>query len=448
MRIFIVALLAAMTADSQTLALKNVSIVDPLAGTVTPAQTILINDGRIERVGPVKQVKIPRSTESYEIKDTTKAFVIPGLIDAHAHVVHQANAVQLTPEEMLPLHLGHGVTSLRIVGDEIVAQKMTQKYAVSNDDRCPRIFLSGPMVDGDPPAYADSTVSLTDPERVRPFIQGLKAWGVLTVPFYVELDPKVGKRLIEEAHKEGMVVAGQLGKYSPQDALADGIDTIEQIWSIFNFSFPGAAPNGMGLRSQIDLMNPRAVGLRNLLAQHKSAVCPQLVVYQNLLFRDQKEVYAHSDIAMVPRAMRAFWERYRLQSTLDASSLAVRKAEFAKYKELIGLMHKQGILLLAGTDTPSPFVPPGASLHQELELLVQSGLTPAEALAAATINVARVLKMENQLGKIEAGRLADMVVLSSNPLEDIRNTRKIAIVIRGGIALDPARLIRTVTQDQ
>jgi hypothetical protein len=442
------ALLAAAPAWTQTLAFKNVSIVDPLAGTVTPGQTILINGERIEKTGPVKEVKIPRSAESYEFKDSAKAFVIPGLIDAHTHVVHQASSAYLTPEEMLPLHLGHGVTSLRIVGDEIVAQKMTQKYAAGNDDKCPRIFLSSPMVDGEPPTFPDAAIGLTDPALAANLIQGLKQWGVRTVPLYAGVDRAVGKRLIEEAHKEGLVVAAHLGKYAPQDAVVDGVDTIEHIWSVFNFSFPGEAPQLMEQRSRIDLMNPRAVALRDLMAQYKVAVCPQLIRYHNMVLRDQKEVWAHSDVALVPRSMRAFWEHYRRQTELGGGTLAVRQAELAKYRELTGLMHRQGILILAGTDAPMPYVTPGAALHRELELLVESGMTPAQALAAATIHVARVLRMETQLGKIEAGRLADMVVLSSNPLEDIRNTRKIAIVVRGGNALDPAKLVRLVTADQ
>lgn len=440
--------LCTCTAWPQTLAIKNVSVIDPLTGSVTAGQTILINEDRIEKVGPVKQVKVPRSAETYEIKDSVKAFAIPGLIDAHTHVVHQANAAHLTPEELLPLHLGFGVTSLRVVGDEIIAQKMAQKYAAGNDDKCPRIFLSGPMLDGEPPTFRDAGIGLTDPAQVQDFVKGLKLWGVRTVPLYLGLNREVGQRVIEEAHKEGMVVAGQLGKYTAQEAVADGIDTVEQIWSVFNFSFPGQLPLSFAERAKLDLMNEKAVALRDLIAKNNAAVCPQLVLFHNLLLRDQKEVYAHSDISLVPRTMRAYWEYYRLQSTLDARSLPLRKAEVDKYKELTGLMHRQGILILAGTDAPMPFVTPGAALHRELELLVESGMTPAQALAAATINVARVLKMETQLGQIAEGRLADLVILGGDPLEDIRNTRKISIVIRGGIALDPAKLVRTVTANQ
>jgi len=106
-----------------------------------------------------------------------------------------------------------------------------------------------------------------------------------------------------------------------------------------------------------------------------------------------------------------------------------------------------GVALLAGTDTPEPYCPPGTSLHQELELLVESGLSPAESIRCATLNNARALGRDDQLGTIEPGKLADLVLLDANPLERISNTRKIAKVFRGGLAVDPERILKLVPKD-
>ena len=108
------------------------------------------------------------------------------------------------------------------------------------------------------------------------------------------------------------------------------------------------------------------------------------------------------------------------------------------------MLHKAGVPLLVGTDAPEPYCPPGYALHQEMELLVASGLTPAAVLQAATMNNARALKQQDRLGSVAAGKLADMVILDADPTADIRNTRKIARVIHGGIACDPAEVLRHV----
>ena len=172
-------------------------------------------------------------------------------------------------------------------------------------------------------------------------------------------------------------------------------------------------------------------------------VDPTLVVFRNMIYlNDLEEIHNHPDLAHVPQRMLDYWQSYRQSSNLTPATRDMRQKEIRKYQELTGLLHRAGVPLLAGTDTPEPFVPPGFSLHQELEMLVESGLSPAAALAAATINNARALNQQDRLGTVAPGKLADLVILNADPTVDIRNTRQIEAVVRGGLLCDPAAILR------
>lgn len=423
------ALVLAVAASAETFTIRNVSVVDPAAGAVLPNRTIVIEDGRIRSVGE------GRARGRGRIIDGKGKFAIPGLVDAHVHLMHQTDFAHMTPEELLPMYVAYGVTSVRDIGDEIVAQKMTQKYAEAHPETSPRVFLASPLIDGDPPHHADIGKPLTDPAKVPEFLSDLKAWGVTTLKLYVKTERTIGRLVIEEGHRQGFVVAGHLGRYSAQDAVPDGIDVLEHIWSVFNYSFPPGNDTRPAVerRATLDLSNPVAVELRRALVRHKTMVDPTLAVFRNMILRnDEAAIRDHPDNAGVPRPLKEHWRRYYQKANLQPETRALRQAEFRKYQELTGLLHKEGVTLLAGTDTPEPFVPPGGALHQELEMLVESGLTPAAALAAATVNNARALRQEKELGRIAPGMLADLVLLNANPLEDIRRTRDIHLVMRGG----------------
>jgi imidazolonepropionase-like amidohydrolase len=174
-------------------------------------------------------------------------------------------------------------------------------------------------------------------------------------------------------------------------------------------------------------------------------VDPTLTVFRNmLLLSDLEEVHRHPDVERMPERLRNSWHKYRQGQGLAPSTRDRRRQEFQKYKDLTGILHRAGVPLLAGTDSPEPYCPPGFALHQELELLVESGLSPSAALQAATVNNARALKQADNLGSIAPGKLADLVILAADPTADVRNTRKIEHVIRGGRVCDPQALLRAM----
>jgi imidazolonepropionase-like amidohydrolase len=345
------------------------------------------------------------------------------------------------------MFLANGVTSVRDAGDAIVAQSVIAHVAELRPEICPRVFLTSPLIDADPPLHRDVGYALTDPAKVGPFAEDMAKWNVVTLKIYAGTQRNVGREVIKEGHKAGMKVMAHLGAYSAQDAVLDGVDSLEHIWSVFNYIIPDEVAGQPDHRSNLDLHNPKAKDLIANLAQRQVYVDPTLVVFRNMIYlNDLDEIHNHPDLARVPRRMLDYWNSYRTSSGLVEATRESRKKEVDKYLELVGVLHRAGVPLLVGTDTPEPYVPPGYSVHQELELLVASGLSPAEALAAATIENAKALNQQDRLGTVSPGKLADLVILDADPTLDIRHTRQIHSVIRGGLTCDPATVLKAVPE--
>jgi imidazolonepropionase-like amidohydrolase len=433
----------AVHAADPPLVIQGGALFDPVSGKMHPVQAIVIEDETIKAVGtPDKPATIP---DGARVIDAKGKFIIPGLIDAHVHLVHRLNFAHVTGDEVLPLFLAAGVTSVRDTGDEIVAQTGVAHFAASHPERCPRVFTCSWLIDADPPIHRDIGYPVTDPAKVPALVEDMVAWRVTTLKIYARTGRDVGRKVIEEGHKRGLVVTGHLSGYTAQDAVEDGIDCLEHIWSVFDFIIPPEVKKQPDHRATLDLNNPQAKSLITTLAKRKVLVDPTLTVFRNmLLLSDLEEVQRHPDNALMPERLRTYWDGYRRGQGLAPATRDRRRAEFAKYQELTGLLHRAGVPLLAGTDAPEPYCPPGFSLHQELEYLVASGLTPADALRAATLNNARALKKDDKLGSVAAGKLADLVILGADPTADVRNTRKIERVIRGGLICEPKKLLDAV----
>jgi hypothetical protein len=415
-------------------AIKHVSVFDAASEQMRPSQTVVIDGERIQAVG----VNVPVPEDAFLI-DGTGQFLIPGLIDAHVHLVHLTNRTHVAGEEFLPLFLGAGVTSVRSTGDLVEPEKRISRYAMQHPEICPRVYIASPLVDCDPPTHADVGLAVTKIDQVAGFVDEMQKASVVTIKIYVGTSRDIGQRVIEEGHRRGIVVTGHLGRYAAQDAVADGIDCLEHIWGIIDFIVPRGQT-----RANVNLSNPKALQLIAAVKEHDVAVDPTLVVFRDMvILGDQPEFINHPDNARVPERMREGWQHLS-QERQYPESIEVRREEFRKYQELTGVLYRSGVTLLAGSDAPEPFVCPGFSLHQELELLVESGLPPGAALKCATVHNARILKRDKDLGSIEAGKLADLVLLRSDPLKDIRNTRMISKVIRGGRVLDPDEVLQAV----
>jgi hypothetical protein len=428
---------------AETLVLRGATVFDAAAGQMLPGRTVVIAGETIQAIGtPDRPAEIPAGSRTI---DCTGRYLIPGLIDAHVHLVHLADRTRVTGDEYLPLFLAAGVTSVRSTGDAVVAAAGVAHFSRNHPERAPRVFLASPLIDGAKPYHRDVGWPLVDIAEVPGFIDDMAAWKVTTLKIYVGTPRTIGRSVIELGHQRGMIVTGHLGLYSAQDAVEDGIDCLEHIWSVFNYSIPAEVTSQPNHRADLDLRNPRCQSLVAAIAKRHVAVDPTLVVFRNMIYlHDLPVVREHPDLARVPARMRAYWDAYRDRSNLKPETQAVRQREIDRYLELTGILHRAGVPLLAGTDAPEPYVTPGYALHQELELLVAAGLSPAAALQAATINNARILNQGEALGRIEPGLLADLVILRANPLDDIRHTREIESVVRGGRVVAPDAILETV----
>ncbi len=435
-----------LAGEQNAMAIKHTTIFDSTAGKMLPNRTILVQGTQIVAVGtPDQPVTVP---DNAQIIDGSGKYVIPGLIDAHVHLVHLADRTHVTGDQFLPLFLAAGVTSVRSAGDAIVAETSVANYAKSHPGLCPRVFLASPLIDRDPPLHRDVGYPLTKIEQVAPFVNDMTKWNVTTLKIYVGTPRDIGQEVIKQGHRHGMKITGHLGRYTAQDAAVDGIDCLEHIWSVFNYSIPPEVAKQPNHRSYLDLQNPKCQDLITLLANRQVRVDPTLVVFRNMIYLgDLESVHKNPDLAHVPKRILKYWESYRVGRNFQPATRDVRQKEILKYQELTGLLHQHGVPLLVGTDTPEPFVIPGFSMHEELEMLVESGLTPAEAIQCATVNNAAMINQADHLGRIDAGYQADLVILTADPTTDILNSRKIETVIRSGIVASPVELLKAVPTD-
>ena len=427
-------------APAPPLLIDGADVFDARAGTVRPHTSVLVRAGRIEAVSPAAELNADTDAARGAARiDGAGLFVLPGLIDAHVHVTHILYQSHMTGDEVLPFYLGHGVTSIRSTGDNVPAQRLIERYADEHPEISPNVFRCSFLIDGNPPWHPDVGWYLATPADVDPFVADMAAWGVKTLKLYVGIGREVGRRVIETGHEHGLVVSGHLLDYHTADAVRDGLDCIEHIYTVSNFLLDD--PDD---RHSINLDSDRARRLIDTIAEHGARVDPTLMVFWGtLLFMDLPEVYGHPDHDPMPARLKAFWARDRERRRLDwgAAPVSVREETWQKYLRLTRMLHAAGVQLLVGTDAPEPQVAPGASLHHEMEFLVEAGMPAREVLTAATLENARILKEEAHRGAVEPGLEGDLVLLEANPLEDIRNTRRIRSVVRAGHALDPARIL-------
>jgi len=420
-----------------TVVTTDVNVVDVRTGEIHPEQTVIIDRGRIVSVGSRKDTRYPRNAPV--IINGKGFYLIPGLWDMHVHLVF-GDWFPLAQEISLPLFVANGVTGVRDMGSELATVQAWRNEIEGQRLIGPRIMTSGPMLDGPKPRFP-SSIAIATPEDGRRAVDTLKQSGADFIKLQSLLPRDAVFAIADEAKKQEMPFEGHVPDSVRADEMSNaGMRSFEHLIGIFEGSSPLEDAFLKGDKTETKFLasyDPeRAAVLAAVLAKNQTWQCPTLVWERGGNLIDVTDFSKDQRAKFVPAYWKdRTWKSFtkEIEAEFNEDSLETRKKFIDKELEVVQLLHNAGVPFLAGTDTPpGVYIFPGFSLHEELQRFVAAGFSPLEALQTATLNPARFFQMEDQFGTIEKGRWADLVFLDANPLEDIRNTQKVAAVVLNG----------------
>ena len=434
-------------AAAQTLRITNASVVDVTTGQLHPASTIVIRGNRIASVGAA-----PRGGEPGEqVVDAKGMYVIPGLWDMHTHAYFGSSAAQGS-ELILPMFIVNGVTGIRDMGSVLDQVLRARADVAAHKLLGPRMIVSGPMLDG-PQVSFPASIAITTPAAGRRAVDSLKQRGVDFIKIQSGVPRDAYFAIADESKKVGIPFEGHVpDAIRAREAIAAGQRTFEHLIGIFEASSPdedkyikdkydGGTKRPSRFLATYD--SAREAGIIKQIAAANVWQCPTLFWERGQWLVDTVQVTRDPDIAFAAKSWIASWPTARasIRKGLANDTLPVRARFVAHELDIVRKLHAAKVPFLAGTDTPAGVdVLPGFSLHRELERFVAAGFTPLEALQTATINPALFWNKRSDYGTVEVGRVADLVLLTGNPLTDIRNTRTVAGVVADGRYLSAADL--------
>ena len=381
-------------------ALVGATLIDGHGGEPVKNATVIVRNSIIEYAGREEEGAIPDGAEVIDVKGLT---LLPGLIDAHYH-----NGFNTT---MPSLFLKRGITAVRDPG----AWMDFYDSARLSGRPIPRLFLTGPHIDMYPPAYPDNSYLVKDPEEGRLAVELFASQGATAVKVYFRLSIGIIREICETAHAHGIPVTGHLETANARDAINAGLDGIEHITSFGTCLLPPreveaykqlvTADNHARERGRYEAWasltldnNPAVDSLVVFLSRKGTFVCPTLGVFERQPDR--------------------------------GDSIEVRG--FANMLRFTGMAHEGGARIVVGSHTWVPYAETGYSYFREMELFQQAGMTPLEIIRAATIENARFLRIDERLGSIERGKLADLILVEGDPLTDISAMRNVRRVMLNG----------------
>ncbi len=421
--------------SSPAIAFVHVSVVPMDTDHVMKEQTLVVQGDRIAMIGPTATTDIP--PDALRI-DASNQYLIPGLADMHVHL--QRDRGPDTNRWMLALFLANGITTVRNMWGTPGHLRL-RKNIESGLELGPTIFTTGPVIDGSPPMWKDSTV-VESATAAREVVIQQKQDGYDFIKVYSRLTRTAYDAIVATAKAENIRVVGHTPiAVGLKGVLAAGQASIEHLDGYVNEIESADSPvygktdwySQMIAYSFIDSAKLEASVIETREAGAWN--CPTLVTMSKWVSpEDRAALLLRPEMKYVPPQVRQSWDDlYRIQlggfSRLDFRKL--RESDVARSR-IVDALNKGGAHILAGTDTPNAFVLPGYSLHEELQKLVAAGLTPYQALGAATRDAAVFLDKLDEFGTIAVGKRADLVLLAGDPLTDISNVDKIVgIVVRG-----------------
>lgn len=430
------------------LLILNTNIIDVETGEIAENKTIEIRNGEVAGIH-----KAGAEIEATDSINATGKYVMPGLWDMHVHF-RGGDTLVAENKDLLELYIANGVTTVRDAGGDITPAILEWKNEIENGELTgPQIFTSGPKLDGADPSWAGS-LELTSVVEVSPAFDSLESLNVDYVKLYDSTIPAdVYLAAIEEAEERELPVTGHMPfSVDFNDAVAAGLDATEHMYYILKGSSSAeeqiteaVRQEGYGFWAALTEVvetydDQTAQETYRQMAEAGTGVVPTLYIGKVLAYLNEED---HTDDAYLEHIGEGIQETYegRLQSARNQSEEATQRRRNLRdrFVNMIPDIHKAGVPILAGSDSGpyNSFVYPGRSLHKELQELVAAGLTPLEALQTSVINGPEFFDVDNRYGKIQMGYVADLLVLNSNPLEEIENTEDIHSVIVQGSPTEP-----------
>lgn len=406
-------------------------------GRVDRDRLIMINNdciAGIEDFGDIQRYHFK------QIIDARDKYVIPGLFDMHTHITMNLDTIvwengsqkrYYTPrreeaEWALKSMLYFGVTTIRELGGFPEMDIALRNDINHGKIQGPTLFACTHLVNDEPMIFGSTAVKFTSEEEARKYVREQKNAGVDLVKLLFNVPPGIAKAVIDEAHKQNLKVAGHMGKTSWKEALEFGVDDLVHP--------PYDDPNFTDLKSEY------AGSVIKTMKEKKIPNHTTLNISYNHAFNMElaKLLIPEDIFNSVPSRVRNIWE-WRLGIWKKQNPIIDSRAiefELAYTKKA----YEEGIILMTGTDFGGFFIIPGYGLHREMELMAQAGIPNSEIIKMATFNGARHLGIHNEKGTIEKGKVADLLILMSDPVDDIRNTQSIISVMKNGKLVDREKL--------
>ncbi len=382
-------------------AIVGVNLIDGKSDQPQKSMTVVVTSGRISSVGPSRTTPAPKGAE---VIDGSGLTLLPGLLDSHFH---------LDGDLTLPaLYLDHGITSVRDPGAWIEAYEPVREFKNIQ----PRLFLAGPHLDCPPPAYPKDALIVRDALEAKTAVNRLIDSGASVIKVYFRLSVGLIQAIAETAHARGIPVTAHLETVDAGDAIRAGIDGIEHVTSV------GSA-----------LLPPRAGEAYNqsVLADNSARSAGRYEVWSQIDLKSDR----------VPRLLKLMASRnVTLSATLavferrkgDKGTTEMHVAGFEHMMQFVGLAKRAGVRVVVGSHSSVPHAERGWAYQREMELLVESGLTPMQAVQAGTLENARFFRVEDRLGSIEVGKQADLLLVEGDPSQDIGSMRRVNRVMIDG----------------
>jgi imidazolonepropionase-like amidohydrolase len=373
-------------------AIQDVNLIDVASGSAHPHTTVVVEDGKISRVGPA--VSTPVATGARIIPGKDK-FLIPGLWDMHVHLYYK---------QYLPLFVAFGVTGVQDMGSEFSKVSVWREEIEKGGAIGPHIITSGPPVDGGPSADPKLPIlTARTADQARQAFDQLYKLDVDFIKVLSRLPREAYFALAEQARHWDLRMVGHIpANVTAQEAVEARQKSLEHMF---------------GITKSVST-DQEALRFFERCTLTGTRISPTLVLWLRMSHIDDTRLMTDPRLEVIPSAIRNSWP----DVSDDPTSFRV---QIWRIYRLVALARQAKTEILAGTDTGDPYVIPGAALQDELEQLVEAGLTPREALEAATLAPARFFETDKEMGAIEKGKLADMVLLNANPLDNIRNVRTV-----------------------